>query len=235
VSEDAEPARSAQFGAVRLRVAIVLGGILLLVIGLVVGRITTPSASIPGTLSAEAGFARDMQVHHAQAIDLALIVRDRTADPDVRQLAYDIARSQQQQAGQMYGWLDVWGLPQASPVPAMTWMTAPVLGQSGGHEMELPGAAATPAPSGTSTAVPGGRMPGMAEQSDIERLKTLSGVDAERLFLDLMISHHRGGVEMAQALVERSANPTVVAMARNIIAAQSSEIDYMTQLLAQRS
>jgi uncharacterized protein (DUF305 family) len=226
---DARPPRAARAGSVRIRIALLLGGVLLLVLGLVVGRVTTPGTSTPGTLSAEAGFARDMQVHHAQAIDMSLIVRDRTSDPEVRQLAYDIATSQQQQAGQMFGWLDLWGLPQASPVPRMTWMTTPVLGQNGGHEMEMPGASASP-----GSVTPGDNMPGMAAQSDIDRLETLSGADAEKLFLTLMIAHHKGGVEMAQALIDRSTNSTVVTMARNIIAAQSSEIDYMTQLLAQR-
>src|SRR5688572_1334182 len=43
----------------------------------------------PGPTSAEAGFARDMQVHHLQGVDLAMIVRDRSEDPDMRRMAYD--------------------------------------------------------------------------------------------------------------------------------------------------
>ncbi len=36
------------------------------------------SGSPPGDGSPEAGFARDMIVHHAQAVEMAEIVRDRT-------------------------------------------------------------------------------------------------------------------------------------------------------------
>ncbi|MEF2975682.1 DUF305 domain-containing protein [Subtercola sp. YIM 133946] len=215
----------------RLRVAIVLGAVLLLVVGLVVGRVTTPVTSTPGTLSAEAGFARDMQVHHQQAIDMALIIRDQTTDPEIRQLAYDIATSQGQQAGQMFAWLNLWKLPQRSPVPAMTWMTLPTLDQSQAeHGMNMSSVAATDAAIAASPT-----MPGMASQTDLARLQTLTGVDAEKLFLTLMIAHHRGGVEMADALVARSTNPDVVALANTIITAQTSEITYMQQLLAARS
>ncbi|UFS59946.1 DUF305 domain-containing protein [Subtercola endophyticus] len=217
--------------ALRLRIALILGAVLLLVVGLVVGRVTTPVATTPDTLSAEAGFARDMQVHHQQAIDMALTVRDETTDPEIRQLAYDIATSQGQQAGQMYAWLNLWGLPQVSPVPQMTWMTLPTLDQSQAeHGMNMASMAATDA---TIAASP--TMPGMASAADLAKLQTLTGVDAEKLFLTLMIAHHQGGVEMAEALVARSTDADVVALANTIITAQTSEITYMQQLLAARS
>ncbi|QWT23668.1 DUF305 domain-containing protein [Subtercola sp. PAMC28395] len=216
---------------IRLRIALILGGVLLLVVGLVVGRITTPVTQTPGTLSAEAGFARDMQVHHQQAIDMAMIIRDQTTDPEIRQLAYDIATSQGQQAGQMFAWLNLWGLPQASPVPAMTWMTLPTLDQSNAdHGMDMGAGQASPGP-----VIPGQTMPGMASQADVDRLGTLTGVEAEKLFLSLMIAHHQGGVQMAEALVARSADSTVLAVANTIITAQTGEIAYMQQLLAARS
>jgi hypothetical protein len=61
----------------------------------------------PGDGSAEAGFARAMMVHHAQAVGMAEIVRDKTENEDVRILATDIALTQQAQIGQMQGWLAV--------------------------------------------------------------------------------------------------------------------------------
>jgi uncharacterized protein (DUF305 family) len=214
----------------RLRVAAVLGAALLLVVGLVVGRVTTPVVTHPDTLSAEAGFARDMQVHHQQAIDMALTVRDETTDPEIRQLAYDIATSQGQQAGQMYAWLNLWGLPQVSPTPAMTWMTLPTLDQGASdHGMSMSSAAG-----GSTGVTPGAVMPGMATTAELTQLQSLTGVDAERLFLTLMIAHHQGGVEMADALVARSTDSDVLALANTIITAQTSEIAYMQQLLAAR-
>lgn len=65
----------------------------------------------PGDASAEAGFARDMSMHHAQAVEMALIAQERTDDPEIRILATDIILTQQGQIGQMRGWLDAWGLP----------------------------------------------------------------------------------------------------------------------------
>ncbi|RFA14206.1 hypothetical protein B7R22_10325 [Subtercola boreus] len=218
----------------RIRLAIAVGAVLLVAIGLVVGRVTTPTVTFPSILSAEAGFARDMQVHHQQAVDMAMTVREQTTNPDVRQLAYDIATSQSQQAGQMFAWLNLWGLPQVSPSPQMTWMTLPTLDQSASdHGMNMSAAESTPG-AGDAFA-PGTLMPGMASAADLARLRTLTGVDAEKLFLTLMIAHHKGGVEMAQALVERSTNPDVLALANSIIKAQTSEIGYMTELLAARS
>jgi uncharacterized protein (DUF305 family) len=65
------------------------------------------SSRPPQEGSAEAGFALDMMVHHAQAVEMAEIVRDRTENPQTRTLATDIALTQQAQIGQMQGWLAV--------------------------------------------------------------------------------------------------------------------------------
>jgi uncharacterized protein (DUF305 family) len=79
----------------------------------------------PGDDSAEAGFARDMMVHHAQAVQMAEIVRDKTHSDDMRLLVSDIALTQQAQIGIMQGWLQAWGLSITSPRPAMAWMGHP--------------------------------------------------------------------------------------------------------------
>ena len=83
---------------------------------------------LPGEGSAEAGFARDMIVHHAQAVQMAEIVRDRTQSDDMRLLAADISLTQQAQIGIMQGWLQVWGLPISGAEPAMAWMGHPMDG-----------------------------------------------------------------------------------------------------------
>ena len=64
--------------------------------------------------SAEAGFARDMATHHAQAAEMALIVRDVAVDERLRTLAVDIMLTQTTQRGVFMGWLQQWNLPQAS-------------------------------------------------------------------------------------------------------------------------
>jgi len=48
----------------------------------------------PGNDSPEAGFARDMMVHHAQAVQMAEIIRDKTESPGMRVLASDMSLTQ---------------------------------------------------------------------------------------------------------------------------------------------
>lgn len=79
----------------------------------------------PALYSPDAGFARDMAVHHQQAVEMSFIVRDRTQDEPVRGLAYDIANTQANQRGMLLGWLDMWGLPKVlADEPPMSWMQA---------------------------------------------------------------------------------------------------------------
>lgn len=208
----------------RLVIAAVLAAALLLLGGIAIGRLTSPNPpSTPSTTSAEVGFARDMQTHHQQAVELAMIIRATSEDPAVLTLAYDIATTQAQQAGQMYGWLSSWGLPQAAPEPSMTWMTRPTLDGSA-HEH---GSAA-------EAHVAGEPMPGYATGAQIDALEATTGEQADAPFLELMITHHEGGVEMANALLDRSENEVATSLARGIVAAQQSEIDYMRDLLAAR-
>lgn len=174
----------------------------------------------PAEGSAEVGFARDMQVHHAQAVEMAFIIRDRTDDPTIRTIAYDIATGQQQQMGQMFAWLQLWDLPQASTDEPMAWM-------SSNHE-------GMPGMSGGSMLMPDGRMPGMASSQDLDRLRTLRGKAAEIAFLRLMIVHHRGGVAMARAAIADAEVPQVAVLAKAIASAQTAEIAAMTDLLEQR-
>ena len=157
----------------------------------------------PGHESAEAGFARDMAVHHDQAVEMSLIALNRTDDPEIRILATDIMLTQQAQIGQMRGWLDVWGLPPNSREPQMSWM---------GHSVE-------------------GRMPGMASREEIDQLRELPAAEMDGLFLQLMIPHHQAGVEMAEAVLSRSDNATVEFLAEAILASQVSEIEVMQDLL----
>ena len=203
------------------RVLLVLAAVLLAATGWAVGRLSAPGPSLPAESSPEAGFTRDMQTHHLQAVQMSSLVRDRTEDPEIRQLAYDISRTQQQQAGQRYGWLAVWELPQASSQPAMAWM-----GKDTGHEATHGSSSAT----SRGTAV----MPGMATPAQLTELEKAEGEEAEGLYLELMIPHHQAGSAMATAILERTDNPAVTSLAQSITTSQSSEIEYMEDLLADR-
>ncbi|MCA1717872.1 MAG: DUF305 domain-containing protein [Actinobacteria bacterium] len=156
--------------------------------------------------SAEAGFARDMMVHHAQAVQMAEIVRDKTESEEIRTLSADVALTQQAQIGQMQGWLAVWGLPATGREPAMTWM---------GHPTE-------------------GRMPGMASPEELNNLQQASPEEADTLFLQLMIPHHEAALPMAEAVLEETDRPEVERLAGAIAASQRGEIEMMKGLLQQR-
>jgi len=177
----------------------------------------------PDSASAEAGFARDMQVHHVQGVEMAMLIRDRTEDPDVRRLAYDIATTQSHQAGQLFGWLTEWNLRQLGSDPPMTWMMRP--GRSGaleaqaGHTMDMS---------------MGALMPGMATPAQMAELAALSGVAAERRFLQLMTAHHQGALDMAKAVLDRSDHPGTRTFANAVIESQQAEIDLMNEMLAAR-
>jgi len=60
------------------------------------------------------------------------------------------------------------------------------------------------------------------------------GRAAEVLFLQLMIRHHEGGIQMAQGLLKLSDRPEVRTMAQSIVDGQGAEIRQMKDMLAQR-
>ena len=226
---DGSPRRS---GAARVAVLVAAAVAIaaVAVVGYSVGRLSTLADPAPTTTSAEAGFARDMQEHHRQGVELAMIVRDLTDDPEVRLLAYDIATTQAQQSGQMYGWLNEWGLSQAGSEPSMTWMTRPADGATNGA-----GDGAHDGHGDDAGHRPGDPMPGLATPEQIDELQAASGVEAERIFLELMIAHHEGAVEMADAALARSSYPVVARLAQSIVDSQASEIALMEDMLAERS
>lgn len=204
-------------GARRLWIVFVAVVVLTAVAFFAIGRLTaTPRA--PLDTGADAGFARDMQAHHAQAVEMALLIRDKSTDPEILAVAYDIATSQQQQNGQMFAWLQDWGLSQSGSAPPMAWMGA----ATGEHQG-----------SSSHTGNPdsaGGGNEGMATAEQMQTLREASGSDADRLFTDMMIRHHQGGVAMATAAVNLAETSKVRDFAARIVEAQSAEITALQEL-----
>lgn len=73
----------------------------------------------PGEGSAEVNFARAMAAHHGQAVEMALILYNRSDNDELRTLALDILLTQQAQIGQMQGWLAIWKLPMHGLEPPL--------------------------------------------------------------------------------------------------------------------
>ncbi|MFH9293442.1 DUF305 domain-containing protein [Streptomyces sp. NPDC017520] len=197
------------------------------------------SVRVPGASSADAGFARDMAVHHQQAVEMSFIVRDRTDDEDVRRLAYDIANTQANQRGMLLGWLDLWELPKVAPggEQPMAWMAGTGGHEHGGTGTDTGGSEHGGHGSGGTEAASGADgvlMPGMASRSELARLGRLDGEKAEVFFLQLMTDHHKGGVDMAEACASLCAVPAEQRLARGMVEGQQSELGLMRDMLAER-
>jgi uncharacterized protein (DUF305 family) len=79
-----------------------------------------------------------------------------------------------------------------------------------------------------------GDMPGMSgimSEQDMTALKDAQGVDAGKLFLTQMITHHKGAITMAQSEIKDGQYPPAVEMARAIVTTQQQEIDTMNGIL----
>ncbi|CAL9439176.1 hypothetical protein SUDANB121_02222 [Nocardiopsis dassonvillei] len=171
--------------------------------------------SYPLDTGADAGFLRDMSVHHNQAVDMSMIILEKSEDPELRTVATDMARTQQAQVGRMQGWLLAWDLPLRAPNAPMAWMAGHEHGGEGGGAPES--------------------MPGLATEEQLAELGEAEGVDAEIVFLELMIAHHLGGIEMARAEVDLGREEMVVDFAEGMIEAQGAEVDLMERMLADRT
>ena len=159
-----------------------------------------------GDASAEAGFARDMSSHHAQAVEMGMLAHARSADAAVRTLGGDIALTQHGQIGIMQTWLRDWTLSPTGEQPRMAWMG------HDGHASE-------------------GLMPGMATSTDLARLRTATGRDFDVLWAQLMLRHHLGGIVMAEAALRLSADDDVHWLAGAMKSGQQSEIGALQNVL----
>lgn len=193
---------------------------LLLTLGVGIGLgILIPIARAPSDSSAEAGFARDMSSHHAQAVEMSMLALQKATLPDVRRLGLDIGLTQQAQIGIMRAWLQQWNLSLTTTAPRMTWMTD---GSAMNH-----GADKAP----TSDLPSDGLMPGMATDDEMDRLRTAEGAAFDILFCELMIRHHRGGIAMVDAALEADVQQPVNDLATSMKNGQQSEIGALNQLL----
>ncbi|SNS03995.1 Uncharacterized conserved protein, DUF305 family [Geodermatophilus pulveris] len=190
--------------------AVIAVGLLLIGGGAAVALGIGRGEPAPAADSVAAGFSRDMARHHLQGVEMANAALERSTDPEVRRLAFDIAETQQNQVGRMQGWLALWGLPPTAG-ETMAWM-----GAHGGHTAD------------------GGLMPGMATEEELARLRSLSGVGFDREFLRLMIRHHQGGYDMARYAAEHAAVPAVAGLAGTVAETQAAEVTTMERMLAAR-
>ena len=75
-------------------------------------------------------------------------------------------------------------------------------------------------------------MDGMMSDDDMKALDNASGAQASTLFLEQMMVHHQGAIDMAQTELDDGQNSDAKVMAEQIVTTQTEEIDVMKDLLA---
>jgi uncharacterized protein (DUF305 family) len=184
---------------------LILGSLLGFAGGVTVGK-AGGASSTPADNSPEAGFARDMSAHHAQAVAMGVIAQQRATTVAVRGLGGDIALTQQAQIGMMDQWLRGWKLNLNSSRQPMAWM-----------------------PDGQN-ALDNGLMPGMATPEEMKALEDARGIEVDRLFIKMMIKHHLGGIHMVDGILKQSDNPDVKWLAESMKNGQQREITALQDL-----
>jgi uncharacterized protein (DUF305 family) len=147
-------------------------------------------------------FAQQMIVHHQSAVEMARTAADKASSQEVEDLARSVEAAQGPEIETMTSWLNTWGEP-VTPDGAM----------GGTHHSS-------------------GDVPGMMSGEQMTQLQTATGADFDEVFLRMMTAHHQGAVEMARTEQSEGSNPQAVALAGEIVSAQTAEIAEMERLLA---
>ncbi|HEY9881436.1 MAG TPA: DUF305 domain-containing protein [Leptolyngbyaceae cyanobacterium] len=146
-------------------------------------------------------FIDGMMLHHQGAIAMAESAQANSSRPEIKQLANDIITAQQQEISQMQQWRKAW-YPDAGAEPTM-------YSAEMGHMMAMPAEMQT------------------AMRMDMDLGKADQQFDQR--FIDAMIPHHEGALDMAKEALEKSDRPEIRQLAENILSSQQQEIDQMQQ------
>lgn len=158
---------------------------------------------------ADVALATDMIPHHAQALVMVDMTDGRDLDPELQQLTDDIRAAQVPEIELMADWLTAW----REPIPETMRDHA---NSHGGHgAMEDMGS-----------------MPGMMSAEDMEALERAQGEAFRTRWLEMMIEHHRGAIEMAEDHQAAGVYPPALDLSARIAAEQEREIATMEALLA---
>jgi len=178
------------------RVAVLVVAVAFL--GFAVGRFVTQDRP-PGANSVDVGFLQDMLTHHDQALGVATLELGNGSDPVVRSFASEVLQEQSYETGVMTQKLAQWGFTRDDrSAEAMAWMGMPV---------------------------PVDQMPGLLSDQEMAQIKAARGTDLDKLFLQKMAEHHRGGLHMAQYAAAKAGNPQIRALAARMVRNQSGEIN----------
>jgi uncharacterized protein (DUF305 family) len=154
----------------------------------------------PSPNAVDIGFYDDMQAHHLQGVTMALSYLHDGTDPVLQSMAREIVLVQAGEVRLMGQALEDWGSPEVDQETAMDWMGMPV---------------------------PQLQQPGMATDAELEQLDQAEGEELDDLFTRLMITHHRGGIHMAEFAAEHGGEGSVRRLAEAMVTTQRSEVGEM--------
>lgn len=177
------------------------------------GAGATTQVSLTEHNDADVTFASDMLQHHAQALSMVDLTLGRTLDPEVQRLAEQIREAQAPEIETFSDWLTDWD----EEVPETVRDHA-----NAGHGTE---------DEHHSMASTGSGMPGMMSADDMDALRDAPGSTFQTRWLEMMIEHHEGAVEMARTETEQGRYSPAIDLADDIVASQSEEIETMNRLL----
>lgn len=170
--------------------------------------------------AADVAFMQHMIVHHAQAVEMVELLRAHGSDAAVKRLGERIALGQAAEMALMRAWLAERGQPLDMP-----GMDHSGHGAHAGPDMP---ASATPASDAPV-------MPGMLSPARMQALAAARGAEFDRLFLEGMIRHHQGAIDMVETLMARpdAAEDALLSdFAGSVVADQSAEILRMQSILS---
>ena len=170
------------------------------------------SAEAAAHNAADVSFNQMMIPHHQQAVAMADLVPSRTDNVAVRELAGQIKNAQQPEIDQMTQRLESWGVSPGAQE----------------HGSQQHGSMAS-----GSTAHGTMGMSGMMSDQDMTAIENARGAEFDRLWLQGMISHHQGAIDMANTELADGVDPGSRALAEQIKKTQQTEIDRMRSMLGQ--
>lgn len=181
-------------------------------------------------------FMQMMIAHHAQAVEMTALVAERSIRTDVQMLARRIQASQADEIELMQRWLEDRGeeAPQVELVTGRLLDGDPHAGHDHhghhGHDHHHP------APGAIAHDHAG--MAGMLTPAQMESLAASTGEEFDRLFLEFMIYHHEGAVQMVHDLFASEGGGQegeIFGFAAHVESDQVIEIERMRQMLARGS
>ena len=176
---------------------------------------------------ADVRFMQAMIPHHAQAVELSNLVPERTNRKELTDIAAKILASQADEITFMQGWLTTRGekAPEAGKTTAMGSMDHSKMNHSKMDHSKMD----------HSMAGMHEGMAGMASPEDMAKLATLKGVEFDKMFLTLMIEHHKGAIEMVDDLLDAPGSaydPVLFRFVTDVDNDQTAEIEAMNALLS---